>query len=242
MFTSPKKKVGPFGHLPQVGFESLSTCIQNFKKWKKHQSTNQIPSLNKFQPIIFVPPDFPALQRKHHRNQSLSKSSEINPKTSSGLPVPSTSVSTSCWGSRLVWMRKNTWDFLGWPNVSVSFRFFLANWIFWREKHKCSTIKVAKLRESFPLLVFKGLGSRSSYVPVPHLEEGSDAIDLRVVHVQAFSDLFLLEKTLLTVMTLKNMEIKNVPFRVDVFPSSNQLSRVDRWAKSQLLVNTCPTL
>ena len=66
---------------------------------KKHQSTNQMPLIEKNPVFHFVPPDFPALKRKHHRNQSLSKSSEINPKTSSGLPVPSTSVSTS-WGSQ----------------------------------------------------------------------------------------------------------------------------------------------
>ena len=60
---------------------------------------------------------------------------------------------------------------------------------------KNTNVQLSKwlLRESFPLLVFKGL-DKVIVFSSSHLEEGSDAIDLRVVHVQAFSDLFLLEK------------------------------------------------
>lgn len=144
---------------------------------KKHQSTNQMPLIEKVRVFHFVPPDFPALKRKHHRNQSLSKSSEINPKTSSGLPVPSTSVSTS-WGSRSVWMQvdhfwylKKVLNCLGWPNVSVSFRFFLANWNFLAGK-----TQMFNYQSGFCVKVshcwFLRVSTRSSCFPVPTLKKG----------------------------------------------------------------------
>lgn len=215
---------------------------------KKHQATNQIPSLNKFESLIFCPPRIfrhclktsfaikvcPNLQRSIQKLHQVFRCHPLQ-------WAPPGEVDWVWMQVDHFWNLKKVLNSLGWPNVSVSFVDIFWQTFFVREKQIFSTIKVAKLRESFPLLVFKGLDKVivfSSSQPwrrewCHRFESGTRSGVLGFVPPG---------EKLLTVMTLKNMEMKNVPFRVDVFPSSNQLSRVDRWAKSQLLVNTCPTL
>lgn len=65
---------------------------------------------------------------------------------------------------------------------------------FLREKQRISTIRVAGVKVSQLLFLKVSRQGHLMFQFHPNLEEGSDAIDLRVVHVQAFSDLFLLEK------------------------------------------------
>ena len=144
---------------------------------KKHQSTNQMPLIEKIRVVNFVPPDFPALLKDIIRNQSLSKSSEINPKTSSGFPVPSTSVSTS-WGSRLGLDAGGSFLKLeeGFKLFGMAKRFSFFQIFFGKLEFLAGKTHMFNYQSGFCVKVshcwFLKVSTRSSYFPVPTLKKG----------------------------------------------------------------------